>query len=70
MANGDTLREYPLGGAVEAVPARPAQISAQLGISPVYVRSTQARIKADLGPQATELDLGWRGGRIWHPGCE
>lgn len=61
MAEGDTIKRYPLSGAIEAVPAKPAEISAKLGISAVYVRSVQARIRADLGPQAIADDLGWRG---------
>lgn len=64
MADGDKFTG--IGGKVR--PATSAEIGAKLGLQAVYVRATQRRIYRDLGPQATELDLGWRGGKIWHPG--
>lgn len=44
------------------------QISVRLGLTVATVYARAADIRRDLGPQASHADLGWRGGRIWHPG--
>ena len=61
MAHGDTIVDG------KATPATSRAIGTELGLQAVYVRATQRRIYRDLGPQATERDLGWRGGTVWHP---
>lgn len=43
-------------------------IAARLGCSVHTVYAYFRQIRDDLGPQARSVDLGWRGGVIWHPG--
>lgn len=47
---------------------KPAEIAPRLGVSVYTVYAYVAAIKRDLGPQARVVDLGWRGGTVWHAG--
>jgi hypothetical protein len=55
MAYGD--RPVGIGCVREATNA---ELAAECEINEVYVRSVKARIRRQLGPQATARDLGWR----------
>lgn len=51
MAEGDTVHDRARGRR-SLLPARSHEIAAKLGVTDVYVRSTQKRIREKLGPQA------------------
>lgn len=45
-----------------------SQIAERLHVSVPTIYAYFTQIRRDLGPQARAIDLGWRGGRIWHAG--
>jgi hypothetical protein len=52
MAYGDRVEIGPVTGTRYVRPATTKEIAAECGINEVYVRSTMARIRRQLGPQA------------------